>query len=117
MIKKGMRRQIVLHYILVVFVALLLVETTFLLAIRTYYYDSIYTKITTQISAAESMVKYGVLNGTSANQLKGLLDYFNLEYTELEVLTLKGTSLPVQQGFSRTGPSPPVMSRRRWAAV
>lgn len=51
MIKKGMRRQIVLHYILVVFVALLLVETIFLLAIRTYYYDSIYSKITTHISA------------------------------------------------------------------
>lgn len=94
-----MRRQIVLHYILVVFVALLLVETTFLLAIRTYYYDSIYTKITTQISAAESMVKYGVLNGTSANQLKGLLDYFNLEYTELEVLTLKGDILTSTTGF------------------
>ncbi|MFD2878582.1 hypothetical protein ACFTAO_25270 [Paenibacillus rhizoplanae] len=44
MIKKGMRRQIVLHYILVVFVALLLVETIFLLSIRTYYYNSIYSK-------------------------------------------------------------------------
>ena len=94
-----MRRQIVLHYILVVFVALLLVETTFLLAIRTYYYDSIYTKITTQISAAESMVKYANLSGTSANQLQGLLDYFSLEYTELEVLTLKGDILTSTTGF------------------
>lgn len=57
MIKKGMRRQIVLHYILVVFLALLLVEVIFLLAIRTYYYDSVYSKIKNHISVSESFFK------------------------------------------------------------
>ncbi|WP_340023893.1 HAMP domain-containing sensor histidine kinase [Paenibacillus sp. FSL K6-1096] len=97
MIKKGMRRQIVLHYILVVFVALLLVETIILLAIRTYYYDSIYSKITTYISVAENFAKFS--NEPSGNQLQGMLKYFNLENTELEILTLKGDILTSSTGF------------------
>lgn len=96
MIKKGMRRQIVLHYILVVFVALLLVETIFLLAIRTYYYDSIYSKITLHISTAETFLKY---DDRSPNQLQKLLDFFNLQYTELEVLTLNGDIITSSTGF------------------
>jgi signal transduction histidine kinase len=99
MIKKGMRRQIVLHYILVVFVALLLVETIFLLAIRTYYYDSIYSKITTHISTAENFLKYEISDERSPNQLQNLLDFFNLEYTELEVLTLNGDIITSSTGF------------------
>ncbi|NQX48896.1 HAMP domain-containing histidine kinase [Paenibacillus tritici] len=98
MIKKGMRRQIVLHYILVVFVALLLVETIFLLAIRTYYYNSIYSKITTHISVAETYVKYGI-DERSPNQLEQLLELFNMEFTELEVLTLKGDIITSSTGF------------------
>ncbi|MEK5031947.1 HAMP domain-containing sensor histidine kinase [Paenibacillus sp. FSL R7-0302] len=99
MIKKGMRRQIVLHYILVVFVALLLVETIFLLAIRTYYYNSIYSKITTHISVAETFVKYEIPDDKSQAQLEKLLKLFNVEFTELEVLTLKGDIITSSTGF------------------
>lgn len=42
MIKKGIGRQIVLHYFIVVFVTLFMVEIIFTLAIRMYYYDTIY---------------------------------------------------------------------------
>ncbi|WP_339225437.1 HAMP domain-containing sensor histidine kinase [Paenibacillus sp. FSL H8-0332] len=99
MIKKGMRRQIVLHYILVVFVALLLVETIFLLSIRTYYYNSIYSKITTHISVAETLVKYEFSGDRSQAQLQKLLKLFNVEFTELEVLTLKGDIITSSTGF------------------
>ncbi|MEK3715499.1 sensor histidine kinase [Paenibacillus sp. FSL R7-0333] len=99
MIKKGMRRQIVLHYILVVFVALLLVETIFLLSIRTYYYNSIYSKITTHISVAETLVKYEFSGDRSQAQLQKLLRLFNVEFTELEVLTLKGDIITSSTGF------------------
>ncbi|WP_238651622.1 sensor histidine kinase [Paenibacillus piscarius] len=97
MIKKGMRRQIVLHYILVVFVALLLVETIFLLAIRTYYYDSIYSKITTQMSVAENFAKFS--DERSGSQIKRLFELFYLENTELEILTLKGDIITSSTGF------------------
>ncbi|KWX86466.1 histidine kinase, partial [Paenibacillus riograndensis] len=99
MIKKGMRRQIVLHYIFVVFVALLLVEVIFLLAIRTYYYDSVYSKITTHIGTAEDFLKYEISGERSPNQLQKLLDFFEMDYTELQVLTQDGNMLISSTGF------------------
>ncbi|WP_025692906.1 sensor histidine kinase [Paenibacillus zanthoxyli] len=97
MIKKGMRRQIVLHYILVVFLALLLVEVIFLIVIRTYYYDSIYTRITTQINQAEYF--YRVTIRDSPISLQELLRSFELKDTELQVLTLKGDMITSSTGF------------------
>ncbi|WP_191089503.1 MULTISPECIES: sensor histidine kinase [Paenibacillus] len=100
MMKKGMRRQIVLHYILVVFLALLLVEVIFLLAIRTYYYDSVYNSITTHISAAEEFYqKYQLTNENSPFALEELLDSFELSNTELQVLTLDGKMITNSTGF------------------
>ncbi|MFF2911313.1 sensor histidine kinase [Paenibacillus sp. NPDC057934] len=100
MIKKGMRRQIVLHYILVVFLALLLVEVIFLLAIRTYYYDSIYSKITNQLSTAETYFnKYQVTGMDSTVRLQDLLDTFSFNNTELEVLTRNGDIITSSTGF------------------
>ncbi|MCL6605363.1 MAG: HAMP domain-containing histidine kinase [Paenibacillus sp.] len=98
MIKKGMRRQIVLHYILVVFMALLLVEVIFLLAIRTYYYESIYTTITTHISTAEGYFQKYQLSGENV-PLQEVLDSFTLNNTELEVLTLNGDMITSSTGF------------------
>ncbi|QWU18433.1 Signal transduction histidine kinase [Paenibacillus sophorae] len=97
MIKKGMRRQIVLHYILVVFLALLLVEVIFLIVIRTYYYDSIYTRISTHISQAEYF--YQITSEDSPLSLQELLDSFALDYTELQVLTLNGDMITSSTGF------------------
>ncbi|WP_025702623.1 sensor histidine kinase, partial [Paenibacillus forsythiae] len=97
MIKKGMRRQIVLHYILVVFLALLLVEVIFLLVIRTYYYDSIYNRITTQISQGEYF--YRLSNEDSPISLQELLRIFALNSTELQVLTLSGDMITSSTGF------------------
>lgn len=99
MMKKGMRRQIVLHYILVVFVALLLVEVIFLLAIRTYYYDSVYSKIKFQLSAAEEFYKVGYSNENSPVQLQWLLEYFAQANTELEILSPNGDILASSTPF------------------
>ncbi|KGE17265.1 sensor histidine kinase [Paenibacillus wynnii] len=98
MIKKGMRRQIVLHYILVVFLALLLVEVIFLLAIRTYYYESIYSTITTHISTAEGYFHKYQLSGENV-PLQEVLDSFTLSNTELQVLTLDGNMITSSTGF------------------
>ncbi|WP_379126955.1 sensor histidine kinase [Paenibacillus sp. sgz500958] len=97
MIKKGMRRQIVLHYIFVVFLALLLVEVIFLLAIRTYYYESIYTTITNHISLAEGYFQ-NQISGENV-PLQVVVDSFTINNTELEVLTLEGDMLTSSTGF------------------
>jgi signal transduction histidine kinase len=100
MIKKGMRRQIVLHYILVVFLALLLVEVIFLLAMRTYYYDSVYSRIKINISSAELIFqKYQQPVKNTSNQPQELLVTFALNKTELEVLTLNGDIIISSTGF------------------
>lgn len=100
MIKKGMRRQIVLHYILVVFLSLLLVEVIFLLAMRTYYYDSVYTKISSHFSTIDDFrQKYKNMNGSTSSQLQELLEMFELSNTELQVLTLKGDMVTSSSGF------------------
>jgi len=97
MIKKGMRRQIVLHYIFVVFLALLLVEVIFLLAIRTYYYESIYTSITNHISVAEEYFP-NQISGENV-PLQVVVDSFMIYNTELQVLTLDGDMLTSSTGF------------------
>lgn len=100
MIKKGMRRQIVLHYILVVFLALLLVEVIFLLAIRTYYYDSVYSKIKNHISVSESFFQKNMIpSDNSIYLLQEVLERFSLSKTELEILSLNGDIITSSTGF------------------
>lgn len=96
MIKKGMRRQIVLHYILVVFLALLLVEVIFLLAIRTYYYNSVYSNITSHIGIAEGFFR---ISSSSSPTFQEIIDMFELSNTELQILTPDGNMLTSSTGF------------------
>lgn len=100
MIKKGMRRQIVLHYFLVVLMALLLVEVIFLLAIRTYYYDSVYNKIKTQIDSSELFFhSYLQRDNKSGVRLQDIIDTFTLSNTELQVLRTSGDMVTSTTGF------------------
>lgn len=94
MIKKGMRRQIVLHYFIVVFTALLLVEVIFLLGIRTYYYDSVYTYIKSNITDAEDFYqKFRLYEEENTNLLSDMLLNYNVDKTELQILDTKGNVL------------------------
>ena len=98
MIKKGIRREIVLHYFLVVFMALLLVEVIFLLAVRTYYYDSVYTYIAKHISFADDYYQKYRLNDDTA-KLTEIISYFELTGTELQLLNPSGQVLISSNNF------------------
>lgn len=91
MIKKGIRRQIVLHYFIVVFTALLLVEVIFLLAMRTYYYDSVYSHIKMNVTNAEDYFR--LIEEENSNVLSDMLLNFKLDFTELQILDIKGNVL------------------------
>ncbi len=94
MIKKGIRRQIVLHYFIVVFTALLLVEVIFLLAIRTYYYDSVYSHISSSVKNAERYYQiFRLYEEGNVNLLSDMLANFKLTNTELQILDTKGNVL------------------------
>ncbi|MGF7047466.1 signal transduction histidine kinase [Paenibacillus sp. DS2015] len=101
MIKKGIRRQIVMHYFIVVFTALLIVEVIFLLAIRTYYYDSIYSHIKSHIGAADSyyQVTRSSTSEDNPNLLPDMLRNYELTNTELQILDTKGNILINSSGF------------------
>jgi len=94
MIKKGISRQIVLHYFIVVFTALLLVEVIFLLTIRTYYYDSVFTHISKSAgNASDYYQKFRLYEEENVNLLSDILANFKLTGTELQVLDTKGNVL------------------------
>lgn len=100
MIKKGIRRQIVLHYFLVVFMALLLVEIIFLLAIRTYYYDSVHTHIARHIVYTDDYYQKFRLNDENDRaNLTEIITYFELDRTELQLLNTSGEVLITSTNF------------------
>ncbi|MBJ9992568.1 HAMP domain-containing sensor histidine kinase [Paenibacillus favisporus] len=94
MIKKGIRRQIVLHYFIVVFSALLLAEVIFLLAIRTYYYDSIYSHIKNHIDNVEDYYYQRINPGLDGNRdLASMLTYYDLNSANVQILDTQGNVL------------------------
>ncbi|MFB5265496.1 sensor histidine kinase [Paenibacillus enshidis] len=97
MIKKGIRRQIVLHYFFVVFLALLLVEIIFLFAIRSYYYDTIYRHIELHADYVADLSQPLRMPGQSLNA--NLINNFKIERTLLEVLDEQGNVIINSTGF------------------
>lgn len=92
MIKKGIGRQIVLQYFIVVFVTLFMVELIFSLAIRVYYYDTIYNHMYTHSTwASDFFQKFVRLNAErDPDYFTEMLRTFELDNTELMILNKKG---------------------------
>ncbi|WP_411553456.1 sensor histidine kinase [Paenibacillus lautus] len=99
-IKKGIRRQIVLHYFLVVFVALLLIEVIFLIALRSYYYDTVYNHMVNHIRTANDFYQpFRLTSSDNVNQLSEMVRHFELYNTELQILNPAGQVLSTSTGF------------------
>lgn len=92
MIKKGIGRQIVLHYFIVVFVTLFMIEGIFTLAIRMYYYDTIFNHMSNQsIWASDYFDKFERLNAERGpDYFTQMLRTFELDNTELMILDRSG---------------------------
>ncbi|MEW4427615.1 MULTISPECIES: sensor histidine kinase [Paenibacillus] len=100
MIKKGITRQIVLHYFFVVLLALLLVEFIFMLAVQRYYYESIYNTISSHISMSKDFLEPIAREDNADNgNLSKLLSNLELSSTELEILDLNGRVLASSAAF------------------
>ncbi|MGQ3478593.1 sensor histidine kinase [Paenibacillus sp. TY11] len=98
MIKKGIRRQIVLHYFFVVFLALLLVEVIFMILLRSYYYDSIYKKIENRISSVSEFASK--FKEPEQSLQSYLLNTFSLPNTELQLLDEQGNVIDNSTNFA-----------------
>lgn len=92
MIKKGIGRQIVLHYFIVVFVTLFMVEIIFTVAIRSYYYDTIYNHMANHSKWASDFFQQFVrLNSErDPDYFTEMLRTFGLDNTELMILDRNG---------------------------
>ncbi|MFS0868437.1 sensor histidine kinase [Paenibacillus xylanilyticus] len=100
MIKKGITRQIVLHYFFVVLLALLLVEFIFMLAVQRYYYESIYNTISSHISMSKDFLEPIAREDNADNgNLSKLLTNLNFSRAELEILDLNGRVLASSAAF------------------
>lgn len=101
MISKGIGRQIVLHYFIVVFVTLLMVEIIFMFAIRTYYYDSIYNHIANHAAMVTDNYQKQPVSDTPEDSefFVKITNSFSLANTELQVLDRKGDILMTNSSF------------------
>ncbi|ANS74608.1 histidine kinase [Paenibacillus yonginensis] len=101
MIKKGIGRQIVMHYFIVVFVTLLLVEVIFMFAIRSYYYNSISTHLENYAAwASDYFQKYVKQNeDDELSYLPDMIQTFKLVNTEVEIVNGDGVVLTNSTDF------------------
>ena len=101
-----MVRQIVMHYVLVIFLTLLLGITVFTISIRTYYYDNIFNFIQSHIYAKKNFEE-GFLSTRESQKKRDiyeLLKNFSLDKTELQILDVHGHILESTSRFdSRPG--------------
>lgn len=102
MSKLSLRRSVVMHYFIVVFFTVLMLEIIFLISIHTYYYDSISDKLTGHVTATSS--HYQRYNRASLKQaasdlLPELLKIFHLDNTEIQILDRTGKVLISSSGF------------------
>ncbi|NGZ74520.1 sensor histidine kinase [Saccharibacillus alkalitolerans] len=106
MIKKGIGRQIVLHYFIVIFLALMLVEVVFLFAIRAYYYDTIYNMVSNHIGATarSALISTSAGDYTETEYLNQILGLLKLPEAELQILDGKGEVLISSSGFESDKP-------------
>lgn len=102
MIKKGIKRQIVLHYFIVVFVTLFMVELIFTIPIRMYYYDTIYNHMSNHSAwASDYFHKFVQLRNAERDPeyFTSMLRTFELDNTELMILNRKGEVLASSNPF------------------
>ncbi|MCQ4085576.1 HAMP domain-containing sensor histidine kinase [Saccharibacillus sp. JS10] len=106
MIKKGIGRQIVMHYFIVIFLALMLVEVVFLFAIRAYYYDTIYNMISSHIDVTvrSALISTSAGDYGEMEYLTQILSLLKLPDAELQILNSTGDVLISSSGFRADKP-------------
>ncbi len=103
MFKKGLRRSVVMHYFIVVFLTIMIVEVIFMISIQSYYYNTISNYMSNHANQATSyyqkFVGVSYASENDPNYLPDILKMFNLENAELQVLNTRGDVLISSSGF------------------
>ncbi|MBN3527428.1 sensor histidine kinase [Paenibacillus apiarius] len=102
MIKPGIRRSVVLHYFIVVFLTMLILEAIFLISVRTYYYESVSNHLTYHSAVTSSYYQRYLSLGSSEDDkgwLTELLKLFKLDNAEVQILDRSGKVLVTSNEF------------------
>ncbi|EJW15738.1 HAMP domain-containing histidine kinase [Paenibacillus alvei] len=102
LIKPGIRRSVVMHYFIVVFMTMLMLEVVFLISVRTYYYDSVSSNLTNHASVTTRYYQQYINLSSSENDqglLPELLELFKLRGAEVQILDRTGKVLISSSGF------------------
>lgn len=105
--KPGIRRSVVMHYFIVVFLTMLILEIIFMLAVRTYYYDSVSNHLKSHASATTSYYqRYDSILYTNDDPkwLPELIKQFQMSNAEVQILSRDGTVLISSTGFQVKDP-------------
>lgn len=103
MIRKGIKRHVVSHYVLVVLLTLILAESVFLYSLRTFYYNSIASNLSNhaQVSASFYNKFHNNLNVLMFDsQLPDVMESFAHDNAELQIINNQGTVLASTSGFA-----------------
>ncbi|MCS7460093.1 HAMP domain-containing histidine kinase [Paenibacillus doosanensis] len=103
MMRTGIKRLVVSHYVLVVLLTLILVESVFIYSVRTFYYNSIFNSLSNhaQVSASFYNKFHNNLNVlTFESQLPEVTEAFAHDNAELQVINNQGTVLASTSGFA-----------------
>ncbi|WP_282936660.1 HAMP domain-containing sensor histidine kinase [Paenibacillus sp. RC67] len=103
MMRKGIKRLVVSHYVLVVLLTLILAESVFLYSLRTFYYNSIASNLSNhaQVSASFYNKFHNNLNVlTFDSQLPEVIESFAHDNAELQIINNQGTVLASSSGFA-----------------
>ncbi|WP_028547815.1 sensor histidine kinase [Paenibacillus sp. UNC451MF] len=103
MMRKGIKRLVVSHYVLVVLLTLILAESVFLYSVRTFYYNSIASNLSNhaQVSASFYNKFHNNLNVLMFDsQLPEVVESFAHDNAELQIINNQGTVLASTSGFA-----------------
>lgn len=101
--RTGIKRLVVSHYVLVVLLTLLLVESVFVYSVRTFYYNGIFNNLSNhaQVSASFYNKFHTDLNVFMfESQLAEVTESFAHQNAELQVINNQGTVLATTSGFA-----------------
>lgn len=100
MLKKGLRRSVVLHYFVVVFLTIMIVEVIFMISIQSFYYNNISTLLTNKGSSTQSFIVNfpDVLKDDPIDELARIGKLENAD-AEIQILDDTGDFLYSSSGF------------------
>lgn len=95
----GIKRRLLLNYLLTIVIVLLILEGIFIYFIRSYYYDNLKNNMKNRITVTSGFVNKYLTDDTYENLRKIVEDYPEKDYFEFQVIDDRGNIVLSSSGF------------------